>query len=143
MNVLGGTSKTTFLAIEPNKISQEFTADAALKVGQPVKLNTDGEVIPWAKADGLYQLIGYCYSQAAQGDLVTVFTRGWMVQYAMSNAALPGGPATWEAYDAATAIEGNTGYNKYGPAAGVADACAWNLTPAGAAGVLIRILCMD
>ena len=143
MNILGGSAKTTFLAIEANKISQEFTAGAALKIGQPVKLDADGDVIPWAKADGRHKLVGYCYSDAANGDLVTVFTRGFMVQFALSNAACPAGIATWEAHDDVTEIDGNSGYNKYGPAAADADTCGWNMTPAAGADELIRVLCMD
>lgn len=145
MYSLGKVSKTTFLIIQHAKVSIEFVAAAALKEGQPVKLNAVGDVVAWAKADGRFKLIGYCATDAANGDMVTVLTRGYIEMFALSNAACDAGPATWEAYDAATAGPNGeaAGYNKFGPGAADADSCAWNLVQAAGADELIRVLLME
>lgn len=148
MNSLGNNSKTTFLIVEYNKLSLEFEAAVALKVGQPVKLAADGKVTLWAAADLRHTFIGICYSDAAIGDLVTVFTRGYAEMYALSNAACPAGAASYAAYDAATAAPaggentGLLGWSKYGPAAAPDQAIAWNLVNAVGANELIRVLIM-
>lgn len=157
INSLGNPTRNTFLAIEPNKLSQEFTVGGtALKRGQPVKLSTTGTVVPWAAADGIGNLIGYCYSDAAIASLVTIFTRGFMLIYALSTDILFAGRVKYVGYSTTTTASdgpseliGTAGYNTYGPIATIIDSGApstddqangWALDPANGPGDIIRVL---
>lgn len=142
-STLGNETKTTFLAIESHKMSQEFDASAVVRRGQPVKLAADGSVVPWTGADPLTSLLGYCYTDAAIGELVTVFVRGFMLIYAITDAALNAGPASYKTYDGTTSIGGKIGYSQYTAVGAGQNANAWNLDTAGAANTLVRILQMD
>jgi hypothetical protein len=142
MYVLGGTSKTTFLATEGEKIAVEFEAAVALKHGQPVKLTADGKVTAWAKGDLLHTLIGYVYAPeaAAIGDLATVITRGFAIINGISTGALATGPVAYQGYDAATDVDGTTGYNQYANSATAAENNGWALDAAAGAGEIVRVL---
>lgn len=143
MNILGSNSKTTFLASEPEKISVEFTTALAIKKGQPIKLTAAGLATPWAPADLLHTLVGYAYSDCAVGELLTVWTRGYCIIYALSNAALSAGPVAYTSYDASTVVGGVSGYSKYATNATPAQNNAWSLNQATAADELIMVLLMD
>lgn len=143
---LGKASKTVFLASEGNKLSQEFTVASAntVKAGQPVKLNAAGEVLPWAKADGVHTNIGIAMTNQAAGELVTVWCRGYMIVFGLSLGALDAGPVTQNSYDTSTVVGENTGYNKYEAlGTGGTDTTqqvGWNLDQAGGANALIRVM---
>lgn len=143
MYVLGGTSKTTFLATEGEKIAVEFEAEGALKHGQPVKLTADGKVTAWAKADLLHTLVGYVYTpDAVDGDLVTVISRGFAIINGISTGALSTGPVAYQGYDTATDVDGTTGYSQYANSVTAAENNAWALDVAAGAGEVVRILVM-
>jgi hypothetical protein len=117
---LGNPSKSTILIVEIEKLALEFVTDSVLKKAQPVKLVAGtGNITAWVPTDGMQTLLGYCYSDAAIGDNVTVFTRGYMLIFGLSGAAINAGNAKWSAYDAATAAPagsdytGAIGYHKY------------------------------
>lgn len=150
LTTLGNKTKTTILALESDRISLEFTAAAAIKPGQPVKLTAAGKVTPWAKADKLVNLIGYAYGTAtADGDLITVFTRGFLVIYALSNGVDDAGASVYTSYDTTTDLGENMpkGFSKYAPIAGDgsedAKANAFTLDQAAAAGTMVRVLMMN
>lgn len=139
---LGKTSKTTFLSLENYKINQEFTVGAtAVSAGMPVKLDSLGAVVPWVKTDGEQFIIGIAMTDQAIGTLVTVTTRGYVLQYALSNGAVVPGPVTYEGYDSSTAIGDNTGFILVDDGSiTVANCIGWALDVAAGAGVLIRVL---
>lgn len=141
---LGGKSKTTFLATEEEKISIEFVAKVALKKGQPVKLDAaTGQVDLWATADGRNKLIGYVISDVAATGVVTVWTRGFALIYALAPGAQNAGPATCSGYDSSTSIGGATGYSIYTLSSTDTAINAWVLDVAAGATELIRVLLMD
>lgn len=139
---LGSNSKTTFLATEEDKITIEFTTAAVVKKGQPVKLTPAGLVTPWATTDGVASLIGYVYADAASGDLVTVWSKGFIILYGLSNAIQNAGPVAYTSYDSTTDI-GSIGYSKYAAATDPLTINGWSLDAATAAGQLIRVLLMN
>jgi hypothetical protein len=93
-------------------------------------------------------LIGYVYQDGVAGDLVTVFTRGFAMIYALANAT-SAGPASYSAYDTTNAVDNNNqqsgamGYSRYLAEATPAEQNAWvlDLTAAGL-GKLTRVLLM-
>ncbi len=139
---IGGKTKTTFLQTPNDKISIEFEVAAAqtLKRGQPVKLTTDGKITPWAQADLEHTLLGYCYSDGAAGELVTVITRGTAVIFGISAAAQNAGPVSFASYDTATDINGVKGYSVYAAEVTAAEVSGLALDNAAGANALIRVL---
>ena len=98
ITAMGDKSKTVFLkGVESHKIHHEFevAVGAAVKVAQPVKLNTDGLVVPAAAGDG-DAIIGYSIHDGAAGELVTVAMRAFVIVYAMTSAAVNAGPVEYE-----------------------------------------------
>lgn len=143
MNTLGNNSKTVFLATEQNKITFEATASAAIKKGQPVKLTSTGQLAVWAPTDLRHLLIGYAYNDAASGELVTVWSRGYAIIYGLAAATQAAGPVAYTSYDNATTVGGVVGYSKYAVNATAEQNNAWALENAGGANELIQILLMD
>lgn len=143
---LGGTTKNLIYKSEGEKLSEEFTVAASntVKQAQPVKLNNAGEVLPWATADGDALLIGYAMTDQAAGELVTVWTRGYMVIMAITAGAVNAGPVTYSTYDTSTDIGGTTGYPVVAtsaPSSGVAPGMiGWALDAADGANDVLRIL---
>lgn len=143
LTTFGNPSKTTFLATEEYKITVEATAKAVIRQGQPLKIDpTTGGVVIWLKTDPLSSLVGYAYGNAAIGELVTFWSRGYAMIYAISKAAQNAGPVSYDSYDDTTAVGGTMGYNVYA-AAGVDAINGWALDKATAANQLIRVLLMD
>ena len=140
---LGGKSKTVFLHSEEDKTSQEFITSAIVKNGQPLKLDNAGTVSPWAATDLIHKLVGYAISDAASGEMVTAWTRGYAIIYAISSAATNAGPVAYQAYDSSTDIGGTTGYSTYTNSATAAQNNGWALDQSAGANELIRILLMD
>lgn len=148
LSSLGKVTKNTILKSESHKLTEEFAVASAQTIyqGQPVKLNAAGEVTPWAAADGDALLIGFamCQTPAAAGELVTVWTRGYLVLMAISGAAVDCGPVQYSSYDTSTDIGGTTGYNVVATAtvtSGVAASMiGWALDAADGANDLIRVL---
>ena len=144
LTVLGKKSKTTFLASEEYKITVELVASAAIKKGQPIKLDANGKAAIWAKADTIDLLIGYAYGDCASGELTTIWSRGYVIIYAISKGAQNAGVVCYDSYDASTDIGGSTGYNVYAAATvGTDPVVGWSLDKTTAANQLIRVLLMD
>ena len=143
---LGKNTKTIIYASEGDKLSVEFTVAASntVKIGQPVKLNAAGEVLPWATADGDALIIGFAMTDQAAGELVTVWTRGYMLIFAITAGAVNAGPVTYSTYDTSTDINGTTGYPVVAtstPSSGVAPGMiGWALDLADGANDMLRIL---
>jgi hypothetical protein len=140
---LGKTSKTVFLATEEEKITHELVASAAIKAGQPIKLTATGTAAVWVNTDGVKALVGYAVTDAASGEYVTIWTRGFAIIYALSNAAQNAGPVEYTSYDTTTEIGDNTGYSKYAASSDATKINGWALDDAADAGELIRVLMMD
>lgn len=140
----GGVSKTAILATEEYKITLELTALVALKKGRPVKLDpTTGKADLWVTADGISKLIGYAYGDCAIGELITIWTRGFMMIYAISPGAQSCGPATNSSYDSSTSIGGAVGYDVYTLSSTVTAINGWILDVATGANQLVRVLLID
>ena len=140
---LGNTTKTVFLSTENHKQTIEATAAVAIKKGQPVKLDANGKVSLWTKANLRHTLIGYAYHDCAADELVTIWTRGYAVVYGISTAALSAGPVAYQGYDNATSLGGAVGYSQYANSATAEENNAWALDSAAGANGLVRILLMD
>lgn len=111
-STLGSASKTTFIHSESHKTSHEFTVGAtAVKMGMPVKLAADGSVIPWVKTDGEFTLVGVAMTTQGIGELVTVWTRGYMIIWAMAANDVVPAPVSYDGYDSTHADgAGSLGY---------------------------------
>jgi hypothetical protein len=142
--VLGKSSKTTFLIVADYGLYIEFATAAAVNEGQCVKLDANGLVVPWVKADGKHLLLGIAMTTQALGDNVTVLTRCVAQIFGISNAASNAGPCTLESYDAATSVGGNVGYSKFGLATvgtgEYVDMVGWMIDKPTAANQLVRVL---
>lgn len=145
--LLGKASKTTFLMDEEYKIAFECTASGAMFKGQPVKLTTAGKVSAWASTDLQHLLFGFLTNDCADGDLVTVITRGFAMIFAIANAASQNaGIGTYKGYDTThNATDGaiTTGYSLWGAATDVTDTVGWILDQSTAQYALIRVLLKD
>lgn len=139
MNItaLGNQTRTLILQEEAHKLTVEFECAVAVKKGMPVKLTTDGQITPWAKTDLQHLCIGYAYGDAAIGELCTIWTRGYMLINALSQAALSCGPAT---YESTVASGTNTGYTKWDDGADATNIGGWILDDADGADQPIRVL---
>lgn len=143
---LGNPSKSTILDYEEDKISIEFTASGAINKGQPVKLTNAGKVILWAKTDLQHLCLGIALSTQADGELISVVTRGYAIVYGISAGAANAGPATYNGYDTTNAntYDGvSKGFSIYGVATDATDAIAWIVDPAAAQYSLMRVLIKD
>lgn len=146
---LGGKSKTTYLESEAGKLTVELTVGAtAVKKGQPVKLNATEGIIPWVNTDGRFLLLGYAQKDAAVGEVVTVFLRGFACIWALSTGVQASGPVKYASYDSSTDItgpggSGGIGYSVYDVAATDAVCNGWSLDTSTAANELIRVILMD
>lgn len=141
-NTLGTPAITKILHTEADKTTIEAVVGGSgltIKEGQPVKLAADGTVILWAPADGIDALLGYAYQAATvTGNVLTIFTRGYMILNTLSAAALNAGPAKYSALDSAT------GYTQYVAATVGTDAVnGWVLDQAAGASVVVRVLLKD
>jgi len=140
---LGDVTKSIFLKSESHKLSQEFVVAAAntVKKGQPVKLNTAGDLIPAAANDLNHVIIGVSIHDAAAGEVATVRMKASAIVWARATAALNAGPV---AYDGVNGTE--TDFMNYDDDI-VVDATGnttvgWALDDAGAANDVIRVALM-
>jgi len=122
-NIIGNTTKTLFIVTESHKLGVAFKAAAAIKAAQPVKLNGDGDIIPFVAADSAHLCIGYAIKDAAIGVDVTVTTKGFQVITAQAKESLVAGPVKYDAYDAATGLHSFTQVTVL-----AAEANGWSLT---------------
>lgn len=137
------TKKTLFLkGPESHKLHQEFVVAAGqtVKKGQPVTLNTDGEVVPAGANAASRTIIGYSVHTGAAAEYVTVAMKAYALVWAMPNAAVNAGPV---AYDGLNTTDND--YSSFKAAAGTAGASTaeevtgWALDKATAADEPIRV----
>ena len=137
MQGLGYPTKTVFLkGIESHKLHVEFEVSAAVKRGQPVKLDADGKVQPAGVDEPSKNIIGWSiHTAAVAGELVTVGMKAMGVIYASPKGALNAGPVAYDGLNTAD----NT-YNSFkavdSPGAFLAG---WALEEAVGADELIRV----
>lgn len=149
---IGVNSKTIFLLENEDALYLEFTVNADVKKGQPVKLTAAGQITPAASDDYPSLIIGYALFDAVATTLCTVITRGVAMIYGLCNAATQNCnlPVTYKGYDtthntATNEQSGTLGFNLYGvattEAAGVVTTGhGWQLDAGVAQYDLVRIL---
>lgn len=148
---IGGNTKTIFLLENKAALYVEFTVNADVKKGQPVKLvAASGQITPAASDDYPSLIIGYALFDALATTTCTVITKGLTMVYGVANAIQSAGPVTYKGYDtthntSTNEYSGLFGYGLYGAstveAAGVVTtAHGWALDASVAQYDLIRIL---
>ena len=133
MNQFGtDTTGTIYLkGAESHKLHHAFSvaASSTVHVGQPVKLNAAGEVVPAAAAEDAMNIIGYSVHKGTAGDEVTIAMKAYALIYVKPNGAtLNAGPVQYNGV--------NTVENQFGSVA-VASAASklmgWCLSPTSVA----------
>lgn len=147
---IGSSTKTVFLLENPKALYLEFTCNADVKKGQPVKLTTAGQITPVLSGDFQSLVIGYALFDALATTLTTIITRGVAMVYGLANAIQNAGAVAYVGYNTTnnTATDehaGTLGYGLYAAAtveaAGVVTSQhGWALDPSVAQFDLIRIL---
>lgn len=138
MQLLGDKTKTVFLkGIESHKLHHEFqvAAGETIKVGQPVVLNSEGEVVPAAAAAKAGTVIGYSIHEGSAGEFVTVGMKAMAIVWASPGAALDAGPVKYAGLNTTD----NTYNNFTAASADYSDLVGWALEDAEAADELIRV----
>lgn len=136
----GENTETLFLkGLEAHKLHHEFTvaatATAGVRKGQPVVLNSAGEVLPAATGAKAQTIIGYSIHNGKAGELVTIGMKAYGIIYCKPNAAVAAGPVQYAGQ--------NTAEPEYpAVAAAAADGTTlmgWALDEAEAANDMIRL----
>lgn len=110
-----------------------IVSGAAVKVGQPLKLATNGTVVALTAGDTLDKVVGHSVHDGAIGDRVTLAMRARAITHSLSDAALNPGPVKFNAIDT---VSGKT---KYVTTAVAAEVHGYSLTVAGAANIKILV----
>ena len=143
------TPQTVIYKSESHKLHQAFPAkkNAGVVVeivpGQPVKLNADGTVEPYA-GSGIYLGIAVtdsqnpCYPEGELGPEVTVMVEAFAVVYGVVATGASGALAC--GYVAPGAKAAGEAYVPYNASAGGAESNFVNITPGSEAGELIQVL---
>lgn len=102
-----GSPTTSIIKNEFNGLHLEFEVGATnIKIGQPVKLDATGKVVPLAANDNQALMIGHSIHNGTGGQTpaskVTVAMKARAVVNALSNAALNPGPVKYASTDATT-----------------------------------------
>ena len=92
----GEKTRTLFLKSESHKLHHAFEAAAAIKAGQPVKLNADGTIIPAVATEPSINIIGYSIHTASIGDVATVMVKPYLIVWAEPKAAVAAGPVAYD-----------------------------------------------
>lgn len=120
-------NRTIYLkGAEAHKLHQAFmvAAGSSVQVGQPVKLNEDGEVEAAEAAEPAMNIIGYSVHKGTEGDEVTIAMKAYALIYVKPNAAVVAGPVQ---YDGVNTVE-----NIYGSVAAATTGetlMGWCITP--------------
>jgi len=96
---LGSETKTLLIKSESHKMAHEFTALAALKKTQLVKLNTAGQIVALAADNSEHLHIGYVIHDVAAGKKGTVVMRGYSIIKGISTGN-NAGPVMYKGFDA-------------------------------------------
>lgn len=140
MNSLGNTTRSVFLKeAQSHKLHQEFTVAAgnSVKIGQPVKLNAAGEIVPAATGEKSVNIIGFSVHDAAATELATIAMKGYGIVWARANATQNAGPV---AFKGMSIVAGETDYGKYGALAVALDDLAGWAIDSGDADDAIRVV---
>lgn len=139
---LGTQTRTIFLNKEQHKLHLEFTANNTIKIGQPVKLHTDGTVQAYLAGDaGTTPILGYALHDATSGQLLTVATRGYAVIMCYSEIAIP---STGMCRFMSFFSSGDQNYNRVQvTGTTIANMAGWVLDTAAGVNGLVRVLVMD
>lgn len=146
LTTLGSKTQTIFLkGIENHKLHHEFEVaeGETISKGQPVYLNTDGEVCAAKKAgeggEGdpatpANAIIGWSIHNGSEGEVVTVGMKAFGIVWAMPNAALNAGPVEYDGMN-----DEDPTFNSFVVATGANTTIGWALDKASAADELIRV----
>lgn len=97
------TPQVTFLNMEMHKYHLAFTVAAAIKAAQPVKLDSNGAIVPLLSTDENRLLVGYAIKDGAVGEEISVAMKAFGRLTVESGAdGLTPGPVKWASYNAAT-----------------------------------------
>lgn len=103
-------TRTIYLkGAEAHKLHQAFmvAAGSTVHVGQPVKLNAAGEVVPAADAEPAMNIIGYSVHKGTEGDEVTIAMKAYALVYVKPNAAVVAGPVQYNGVNTVENIYGS------------------------------------
>ena len=120
-------TRTIYLkGAESHKLHQAFmvAAGKTVYVGQPVKLNADGEVVPAAANEPAMNIIGYSVHKGTEGDEVTVAMKAYALIYVKPKAAVVAGPVQYDGTNTAEKI-----YGSVVAATAGANLMGWCITP--------------
>ena len=135
MNTTGSVTKPhVFRTIESHKLYLAFTCAVAVKVGQPVKLTSTGEITPLLAADSPHLKIGDSIHDMAAGKEASVVMKGHISLLMVSAGAVDAGPAKYSDYS-------NTEKKPtYIAAADAATTQAHIIEPAAGAGEIVTVV---
>ncbi|MAO08120.1 MAG: hypothetical protein CL596_05340 [Alteromonas sp.] len=133
----GETTKTLLLKTQSHKLSHAFdvAAGAEVKIGQPVKLNTTGDILPAAAGELSRNIIGYAIQNGKANDTVTIVMKAHVIIFAKPNAALASGPVAY----GGTNDEEEAYMSFQAGATDTEDIVGWALDAAGAGDEEIRV----
>lgn len=140
ITILGNQTKTIFLkGIENHKLHQEFeVADGStIKKGQPVKLNTDGQVVPAAVDELNQNIIGWSIHDGQEKEFVTVGMRAMGIVWASPKGAVDAGPVAYDGMNTTDPL-----YNAFkalGDQANGITLAGWQLDKSTAADEMVRV----
>jgi len=129
MNVLGTQTNSVFLKeVQSHKLHQEFivAVGATVKVGQAVKLDNAGDIVPAATGEVRRNIIGFSIHNATAGETATIGMKAFGLIWARANAdSQNAGPV---AFKGQSAVVGDEDYGKYGAIDGTGtDLAGWAL----------------
>lgn len=136
---LGDQTRTLFLkGPEAHKLHHEFTVatGSTIKKGQPVKLNTSGDIVPLGAADERHLMIGHSIHNGKAGELVTIVMVAHMIIIAQADAELNAGPVK---YKGMSAVAGDKDYSVYVAATTAVTTQGWALDKAEESGEMVRV----
>lgn len=139
---LGTEQRTIILNKEQHKLHLEFTANNTIKVGQPVKLHTDGTVQAYLAADaGTTPILGFALHDATSGQLLTVCVRGYSVIQCQAEIAIA---STGICRFMSFFSSGTDNWNRVQvTGTTISNMCGWVLDTAAGTGSFVRVLLMD
>lgn len=91
--VTGGASQATFTVA---------AADNRVYKGMPVKIDTDGYIVPLGTSAHDPNCIGYSVHDAGYEDPVTIIARGYVQEWGIADGTVTPGPVKYTSWDAAT-----------------------------------------
>ena len=140
LTAIGDSAQTRILKHESHKLHHEFTVKtgSAARIGQPMKLDANGTVVPMVLLNEEHLCIGYAMIDAAADEYVTIAVRGYTILFAETQGALVAGPVQYDDFGSQP-----LDLPEFVVAATNAVTVGWCLDQAAGANELVRILVRD